>query len=82
MSKLSALPRKSLFRQIDVVANKPVKVVANITAPVEKVANMVANTSDMVANKIHHVSRHGKYADADKRREYMRKYMAARRAGK
>ncbi len=40
-------------------------------------APMVANKSNgLVAN-----SRHGKYADADKRRKYMREYMRTRRAG-
>lgn len=67
MSKLSVLPRRSLFCA-DVVANN-----------VELVANVVANDTQMIANGM---SRHGKYADLNKRREYMRKYMSEYRANK
>jgi len=49
-------------------------VVAN--SPVEKVAN---KAPALVANKV--ANRHGKYADPVKRREYMKRYMARRRAG-
>ena len=39
---------------------------------------VVANKPEMVANVV--ANRHGKYADLDKRRAYMRAYMAKRRA--
>lgn len=49
-------------------------------------ACMVANTSDIsdvVANSTMPVvaNKHGRYADTNKRRAYMREYMAKRRAG-
>lgn len=56
-----------------VVANKPV-VVANRVDLVANESPVVANTEvELVANK------HGVYADRQKRREYMRQYMAKRR---
>ena len=60
-------------RGVNVVANSP-QTVANRVANTPLVANKtVANTESLVAN------RHGQYADKDKRREYMRDYMAKRR---
>jgi hypothetical protein len=49
-----------------------------------KHAGCVANTSPMVANaeeaRVANTTRHGKYADPDKRREYMRDLMRKRRS--
>lgn len=56
-----------------VVANEPV-VVANRADLVANESPVVANTEvELVANK------HGVYADRQKRREYMRQYMARKR---
>jgi hypothetical protein len=67
--------REAVANSPGVVANEP-PVVAN-TAP--KVANspqcLVANTRNAARS-----TRHGKYADADKRRAYMRELMRAKRA--
>ena len=59
--------------QPHVWSDKPVAVVA---------VNKVANKVDVVANtpKLKVANRHGKYADHAKRKQYMREYMASRRA--
>lgn len=76
---MSPEARAALQRRLaEVAAAKP----AVSTKQVVHAPLAVANATDPVANAVANISRHGKYADLEKRRAYMRDLMRKKRAPK
>jgi len=72
---------RPLLDGLDVVANMVANVVANVSPAKIKLTVAIPGSSiiKQSANKEAKTSKHGVYADKQKRREYMRSYMAKRR---